>query len=264
MIFARLRRIGAGGGRRRSDASAEPAPQTSALAGDVPGPLPQRDELRAMLLAALLLGCAAVHLWLLGLVHAGLLQDLDLAIHAWVAAHRVPALTTVAVNFTALGSMTLLSAASALVTLLLWTGRRRLAAVDAALAPILAALTTALLKRTMGRPRPPFDEFLARATAFAEATGYSFPSGHASGIAALLTTIALHTMEATASRGQRWVLGIFHALMLLAVGGSRVYLGVHYASDVLAGLCLGVACGLAVHGLVRTHLIVGYLRRRVR
>jgi len=71
---------------------------------------------------------------------------------------------------------------------------------------------------------------------------------------------ALHSIENASSRPQRIVLGAFHLVLIFGVGWSRIYLGVHYFSDVAAGLCLGIACGLAAHGLLRTRRIVRYLR----
>lgn len=222
---------------------------------DVPvEPLPRRALVRATLLAAVLVASIAVFIELLQRVSAGDTRALDQAVLTWLAAHRTPALTAVAADLTALGSRTLLTVATTLVVALLWTGGRRLAAVDTALASSSAALVTRTTKAFLGRPRPPLTDQLM------QVTGFSFPSGHTSGIAALLTATALHTIEAATSRGQRIVLGILHAALILGVGCSRVYLGVHYPSDVLAGICVGIACGLAAHGLVRTRAIVRQLR----
>jgi len=117
---------------------------------------------------------------------------------------------------------------------------------------------TRVLKIVLGRPRPAVAEQLVYVA------GYSFPSGHSSGITALLTATALHTIEAATTRAQRVVLGIFHALLILGVGWSRIYLGVHYPTDVVAGICVGVACGLAAHGLLRTRTIVRQIRALLR
>jgi membrane-associated phospholipid phosphatase len=236
---------------RRSKSSNQ---QSAALAEQLPRP----RVLREMLLAGALVASLGLFLWLLAALRMGGVDSIDTSVQAWLTARRSPLLTEIALNLTALGSATLLTVGTVLLVLLLWTGGRRLAAVDAALASSLAGILTQLAKVALQRPRPPVAERLAGAI------GYSFPSGHSSGIAALLTITALHSIEAAASRKQRIVLALAHALLILSVAGSRTYLGVHYLSDVAAGICIGVACGLVAYAAVRTHSIVRRLRTWLR
>lgn len=227
------------------------------LTGDVAGPLPCTRIVRTALIAGLLFGSASLFIVLLQAVQLGALETVDRVVGSWIVANRTPTLTKIALDLTSLGSSTLLAIATVLVVVLLWTSRRRLGALDAALAASLAALITATVKAALARARPGFEHL-------ALASGFSFPSGHTSGITALLTATGLHTIEAAGSRAQKFVLALFHVLLIVAVGWSRIYLGVHYTSDVIAGLCLGIACGLAAHGLVRTHVIVGHVRTWIR
>jgi undecaprenyl-diphosphatase len=96
-----------------------------------------------------------------------------------------------------------------------------------------AALLMTVLKVLVQRPRPDFIEPLVHAG------GYSFPSGHATTSAALYLTLGL----LAAGWVKRWETRIYILLGTLAVialiGFSRLYLGVHYVSDVLAGFALG-------------------------
>jgi undecaprenyl-diphosphatase len=218
-------------------------------------PLPRRAVVRAAILAAILVGSVAVFIYLLQQTLRGGMDAFDRTLIATVAAHRTPAITTVALGLTALGSRVFLWIATTLTCAILWAAGRRLAAIDTALASSAAALVTRLTKVLLARPRP--------AEQLIHVGGFSFPSGHASGITALLTAIALHTIETTRSRRMRLALAAAYALLVLGVAGSRVYLGVHYPSDVIAGVCVGVACALGAHGLLRTRAILRTLRPRV-
>jgi membrane-associated phospholipid phosphatase len=75
---------------------------------------------------------------------------------------------------------------------------------------------------------------------------YSFPSGHAMGSATLATAVVLLLWQ---TRWRWWALGAGVSFVLL-VGMSRVYLGVHYPSDILAGWSAACAWVLAMHWLV--------------
>jgi undecaprenyl-diphosphatase len=231
------------------------ASHTAAAVVPAPERVPHRAaQVRAALLASALVAAAVLFVWLMQTVAAGRTRDFDVAVLTWVEARRTPALTVIATNLTALGSSTLLAVLSALVFATLWTSGRRLGAVEAASASVIASILTRLIKVGLARERP-----LASGRLVA-AAGFSFPSGHASGVAALLTAVALVSVEAAASRAQRVVLIAFYALLLLGVGGSRVYLGVHYPSDVVAGLSLGIASALVAHGLARTRAVLTWLR----
>jgi undecaprenyl-diphosphatase len=96
---------------------------------------------------------------------------------------------------------------------------------------------TTLLKEYFGRVRPDFDEGGARLESL------SYPSGHASGIASLVTVALIVAWPLLAARARRWwlVVGI---LVVLLVGLTRMWLGVHFLTDVVGGWALGVAFSL--------------------
>jgi len=113
-------------------------------------------------------------------------------------------------------------------------------AVLATLALLAASLSADLLKEVVGRARPPLADPGRTALVGLPGDG-SMPSGHAATAAAAATVVALLHPRLRPPL----------AALVAAIGLSRVYLGVHYPSDVLVGLALGVAVGWAVVALAR-------------
>ncbi|SNS10301.1 undecaprenyl-diphosphatase [Geodermatophilus saharensis] len=99
-------------------------------------------------------------------------------------------------------------------------------------------LTTAL-KDLAGRARPAYEN------GGLHHEGLSYPSGHSSGIATLVTVALVLAWPVLTAGGRRAAVAAGVALAVL-VGLTRVWLGVHYPSDVVGGLALGVAWSLAV------------------
>jgi undecaprenyl-diphosphatase len=86
---------------------------------------------------------------------------------------------------------------------------------------------------------------------YSGADAFSFPSGHAASAAALFIILAFLT-GLRASAPARWTIGGLAALLIGLTGLSRIYVGAHWASDVLAGLALGGA--LALMGILLARL----------
>jgi undecaprenyl-diphosphatase len=183
----------------------------------------------------------------------------DLHFARWLHEHSSPArvdvfdVVTLAGNAVVLGLLTL-------VALVLLVRRRDLD--RAALVVVVAGgieVLNALLKLLFHRPRPEL--------AFVHLDTYSFPSGHAAGSAAVYGLLAVLVARGLAPWG-RWLVGLGTTALLLAIGFSRLYLGAHYLSDVLAGLALGLAWTagwlLAYEAGVVSRLVPTRLRRRSR
>ena len=95
-------------------------------------------------------------------------------------------------------------------------------------------LTSQIFKRIIRRARPDGENLIG-------AFGYSFPSGHAMVSLAYFTFILYLINKKVKSKTRRIILTVINYLLILSIGFSRIYLGVHYTSDVIAGFILSVA-----------------------
>lgn len=138
-------------------------------------------------------------------------------------------------DITALGSVVVLAINTVAVVGFLWLSGKRRTAVFLAVATIGGALMASGLKLAFDRPRPNVVPHLAHVSSA------SFPSGHS--MMAAVTYLTLGGMVMAVVEGRllkMYVLGLAVALSVL-IGVSRVLLGVHYPSDVLAGWTIGLA-----------------------
>lgn len=159
----------------------------------------------------------------------------DRPIVAWLAAHREPVLTTVMRTLSMVGSPVSAAGAAVIVcAAVAWRSRSWLPVATVAIGLAGFALAATVVKLEMARPRPPLPY------AVMAVDGYSFPSGHALGVATatLISAWAIARWLIHAWNGQIavWTTAI---IIIGGVGFSRVYLGVHYPSDVIAGWLLG-------------------------
>ncbi|MFC8824208.1 phosphatase PAP2 family protein [Streptomyces sp. NPDC057137] len=156
---------------------------------------------------------------------------LDADLHRWVLGHRPEWARQVAVAVTTTGSGVPAYALAALAGAL----ARRTSAWRGALAGLIALASAQLVRitlaRALARPRPSAEDWAT------EASGWAMPSGHTttSMVVAVLLTLAVH--RRVRGRGRPLLLGL-PVLWAVAVGLSRVYLGVHWPTDVAAGWLL--------------------------
>lgn len=160
----------------------------------------------------------------------------------WLAAHRDPWLTAALKGVSLLGNTAAEVTVAVLVSVAVtWRSGKWLPAVLGLIGTAGIGLLILTAKLVVGRSRP------ALPYAIVSEDGYSFPSGHATGTAAvgLLCAWMLSRWLVTSWTGRVAVWSVAVGVTG-AVGFSRVYLGVHYVSDVVAGWLLGAAWAGAV------------------
>ena len=136
-------------------------------------------------------------------------------------------------DVSALGSMTVLIGAGLLVITTHWLRDARARALRAGIVLFGAIALNAALKALIARPRP--DLFEPATQVFTN----SFPSAHAMVSAALVTIIAQDLIATQDKVAPARFIAVSAALIVALIGLSRIYLGVHWPSDVLAGWALG-------------------------
>jgi len=177
-------------------------------------------------------------------------DTIDHALMAKVVALRGHWLNGVMRDITSLGSGTLVTIFCIIAVAVFVSLREWFNALQVCVATAAAGLWMTVAKSSIQRARP--DELLR----LTSASGYSFPSGHASGATALYLTLALLICRYVPFHRARVGIIAGAGALILLVAFSRVYLGVHYPSDVTAGICVGVASALLVN------LAFSYIRRR--
>jgi len=167
---------------------------------------------------------------------------MDSAILLAVARRRSPWLTIAAVDVTALGSITLVVLFSAFTLVVLLVLRDRLGALQLLGASAGAGILTLMTKNIIERIRP------EEAQQLIVVSGFSYPSGHSVSTSALYLTIAIIAGRYVQHTGARAAIFLAVSAVLIMVGTSRVYLGVHYPTDVVSGISLGTAWALLLGG----------------
>lgn len=93
-----------------------------------------------------------------------------------------------------------------------------------------------------------------------EGTGFSFPSGHATGSIVFYGCLIYLTFRGQINSNLKWTLTAGFSLLILLIGISRVYFNVHYPSDVIAGYCIGLS--FLMLSIVTFEFIFAFLERR--
>lgn len=182
------------------------------------------------------------------------LSIVDRALLRLVEADREPEDTLFMIMLTHLGSATVCAVVGAVAALLFSLRGRRLAAWMIVFVLIGISILSLVLKYVYDRPRPDISPLVSGDFA-------SFPSGHTMAATALYGFLT-HILV----RGESWPVRIIawaaYTALVLGVGYSRVYLGVHWATDVVGGLLAGTAWLIACISAYEVLMHLGDRRRR--
>ena len=198
--------------------------------------------------ALLLVGLVATSVMMLTIaevhehIYGARLMRLDERIQGDVHGDTTPDLTRVMFCLTDIGSPKTLLPAIPLLAGLLWWRRLRHAAVLLLIATGGSGLLVLLLKLHFRRVRPDLP------WAFAHEPSYSFPSGHSVLAVVVYGTLLYIGMRRLPRMWERVAVCVVALTLILGIGTSRIYLGVHYPSDVAAGYFVGAVWLGAVIG----------------
>lgn len=200
-----------------------------------------------MVWVALVLAVVAMALtWFV--LHGDAEAAVDVPVMDWVVDHRVDALTPAAKVITHSGGTIAMWSAAILACAVLAKRRQWPEVTLVAVAGAGSALLIPLLKSVIDRDRPPVADRLVTVTS------HSYPSGHALGSAVVVGVIGAVVIATLHRPGPRSAAAAAAATFVVLVGLSRVYLGVHWPTDVLAGWTIGL--------LWLTIMLTGYTRYR--
>ena len=191
-------------------------------------------------------------------VRSGATQAFDESVMRWMGAHRIEWIERSLIEITALGTGLVVMMIVVISALFLIATQHRFSAFLLLVASAGGIVLNAVLKSSFDRPRPQLFEWLT------EPSSSSFPSGHAMSSAIVYFTVAYLIARLEKRRWMRVVTILSSLLIVLLISVSRLYLGVHYPSDVLAGMIIGLAwAGFCLAGLEAVRVFGLRFRPRV-
>jgi undecaprenyl-diphosphatase len=168
-------------------------------------------------------------------VSKGTTQPFDDAVMHWIAAHQNKVVQQAMLEVTALGTGTVVAMIVFVAALFLWLNQHKHSAGLLLVATFGGIVLDNLLKIGFNRPRPHVFQWGTYAASS------SFPSGHAMSSVIVYGTVAYLAARLQRNARSRVVTLSFAAFIVLWICASRMYLGVHFPSDIFAGLIIGLA-----------------------
>lgn len=172
--------------------------------------------------------------FLASLVSRGYTQAFDEAALAWIGRNKAEWMEPVVLEITFLGTALTVSVIVLIAAMFLALTRHRYSALLLLVATGGGILLNNILKYSFDRPRPQVFAWGAQVLTS------SFPSGHAMSSAVVYATVAYLAARLQEHWWMRWLTMTLAMLLVLLIAGSRLFLGVHYPSDVAAGVIIGL------------------------
>jgi undecaprenyl-diphosphatase len=210
--------------------------------GVQPGAVGNWEVIRCSLLAVGLITSAFVCLTI-AVLHWGRTSAIDLAVNDFFQPFRAPWLLQLFIEVTSLGTIISMGMLVAVVSALLWSMRRSSILLPLWVSFLGAEGTTWIAKYAINRARPVFIDGIAEFNP-------SFPSGHATASTVVIGFIGFVIARELPTKGVRVEVGFWSAMAIAAICLSRLFLSLHYLSDVLAGVLVGLAwllIGIAIN-----------------
>lgn len=164
--------------------------------------------------------------------NSALIQPTDNAIRVLINAHRSTVANTFWMNFTQIFNSKETIMWIVITIILSWIMTSRPLVVQVTITLLSGIFLNHFFKSIIKRPRP-------SANILMHYSGYSFPSGHSCAAALVLGCLVLLTWHVSQRKWLNYLITVFFVCLAVTVGFSRVYVGAHYPSDVIGGLCLG-------------------------
>jgi undecaprenyl-diphosphatase len=186
----------------------------------------ERRNRRALLTCAA--ACLSLFVWLAIVTSSGAVESFDESVRSGIHRFASADLTLLARGISLLGSVAVIAPLFVIAFVGFYTAGRRRAAITLAVVMAGAVVLENGLKYALHRARP--EPFFGVAP-----ETYSFPSGHALFSACFYGTLAWILAAGTQNRSARAAIWTVSLVLIAAIGLSRLYLGVHYPTDVIAG-----------------------------
>ncbi|HEO8422373.1 phosphatase PAP2 family protein [Niallia sp. FSL W8-0635] len=187
-----------------------------------------------MMMIAIILVFSSIFYVIAKLVSSSDILSFDNTIIDFIQSYISEDLTIWVERVTFLGSVSFITTAILIITILLLWRKKYALAIFFITANGLGALLNKLLKWFFKRERPDILPVIIE-------KGYSFPSGHSMGSLIFFGSCAYLCIHIVKSTGSKIIAYIIACLFIVLIGVSRIYLGVHYPTDVVGGYSIGIA-----------------------
>jgi undecaprenyl-diphosphatase len=175
------------------------------------------------------------------------LSQFDNIIYGYLSIFITKDMTCLMKLISDMGSVYFLGSATAIILIVFWKRRKHwIYGIFATINLILVSLLNTIFKNIFHRPRPDILPLV-------HASGYSFPSGH-SMISTAFYGYLIYLCIIFLKKPWKQIFSVFQIVLILFIGVSRIYLGVHYASDVIGGFLAGLSWLIIFITLTRLYL----------